>query len=101
MDFLDTYFVGLLAILILMVALWLLSLAARNASIMDIFWGPGFMFAALIYILLTPQEHAGYLDRARAYQALQMPRDYLGSRCRLSFNLNGGCVMRRYPELFF
>ena len=56
MDFLDTYFVGLLAILILMVALWLLSLAARNASIMDIFWGPGFMFAALIYILLTPQE---------------------------------------------
>jgi steroid 5-alpha reductase family enzyme len=68
MNFLDTYFVGLLAILILMAALWLLSLVVRNASIVDMFWGPGFVFAALIYVLLTPEVNGG--DRRLLIAAL-------------------------------
>ncbi|MBE0690933.1 MAG: MFS transporter, partial [Anaerolineae bacterium] len=44
---------------VLMAALWLLSLAVRNASIVDMFWGPGFMAAALIYILLMPEAGGG------------------------------------------
>ena len=59
MEFLDTYLTALLAILGLMVLLWLLSLVVRNASIMDIFWGPGFMFVALVYILLSPEDNGG------------------------------------------
>ena len=38
------------AILALMTLVWLLSLARRDASIVDAFWGPGFGFAAWIYV---------------------------------------------------
>jgi steroid 5-alpha reductase family enzyme len=40
-------------ILGLMLALWLLSLMLRNSSIVDIFWGTGFVIAASIYFMLT------------------------------------------------
>jgi steroid 5-alpha reductase family enzyme len=36
-----------------MVALWLLSLALRNASIADIFWGPGFVLIAALTFFWT------------------------------------------------
>ena len=47
-------------ILVLMVLLWLLSLQIKNASIIDIFWGIGFVMIAWIAFALTPQ---GYLPR--------------------------------------
>ena len=47
-------------ILILMVLLWLLSLPIKNAGIIDIFWGIGFVIIAWIAFVLTPQ---GYLPR--------------------------------------
>jgi steroid 5-alpha reductase family enzyme len=37
-----------------MVALWLVSLALRNSSIVDIFWGTGFVIANWVYFALTP-----------------------------------------------
>jgi steroid 5-alpha reductase family enzyme len=49
---------GLAAILIFMTALWLVSLALKNASIVDIFWGPGFALAAWVYFALTPDGFA-------------------------------------------
>jgi steroid 5-alpha reductase family enzyme len=68
MEFLDIYFVGLLAVVILMAVLWLLSLFVRDSSLVDIFWGPGFMVTALVYILLTPEGNGG--DRRLLIAAL-------------------------------
>ena len=47
-------------ILIMMTFLWLLSLRLKNASIVDIFWGIGFIVITLLAFALTPQ---GYLPR--------------------------------------
>jgi steroid 5-alpha reductase family enzyme len=47
-------------ILLLMTMLWLLSLRLKNSSIVDIFWGPGFIIVAWLTFALTPQ---GYLPR--------------------------------------
>ncbi|MHB1134838.1 MAG: DUF1295 domain-containing protein [Chloroflexota bacterium] len=55
MDFLQIYLVGLLVTMALMAALWLLSLPLQNSSIVDIFWGPGFVVAGWVYFALTPE----------------------------------------------
>jgi steroid 5-alpha reductase family enzyme len=49
-----------LAIFILMTLVWLLSLLLRNASIVDIIWGTGFVISAWLYFALTSE---GYLVR--------------------------------------
>jgi steroid 5-alpha reductase family enzyme len=46
MTFLNAYLLAGSLILALMVLLWLLSLALRNSSIVDIFWGTGFVIVA-------------------------------------------------------
>lgn len=43
-----------LVILGLMVALWLYSLAIKNSSIVDIFWGTGFVIVFWVGVLLVP-----------------------------------------------
>lgn len=48
-----------LVILGIMTCLWLLSLWLRNSSIVDIFWGAGFVLAAWTYFILTPGGFAG------------------------------------------
>ena len=53
MSFLEVYLLGGLFILWYMTALWIISLILRNASIVDIFWGPGFVSAGWIYFALT------------------------------------------------
>lgn len=58
--FLSVYGNAALIILAMMIALWLISLLLRNASIIDIFWGAGFVITAWIYFYLTPD---GYLTR--------------------------------------
>ncbi len=60
MDFISIYFSLGLVILVLMSLLWLLSLALKNASIVDIFWGTGFVIAAWAAFLLTPE---GFIQR--------------------------------------
>lgn len=46
MTFLQVYLIGLAVILAVMVVLWLVSLRLKNSSIVDIFWGAGFVVSA-------------------------------------------------------
>ena len=54
MAFLQIYGIGILIILGFMTALWIVSLILRNSSIVDIFWGMGFVIANWVYFALTP-----------------------------------------------
>ena len=49
MDFKEIYFQALLIILILMTVLWIVSVIVRNVSIVDLFWGLGFIFVAAFF----------------------------------------------------
>lgn len=60
MEFITIYAQAGLVILALMILLWLLSLQLRNSSIVDIFWGFGFVVAAWFYFMQTPE---GFLGR--------------------------------------
>jgi len=60
MTFIEVYAITLGAILGIMTLLWLVSLALKNASIVDIFWGTGFVIAMWVYFALTPE---GFLPR--------------------------------------
>lgn len=51
MGFIDVWLLALAAILAAMTALWLLSLALRNASIVDVAWGLGFAGVAVLAAL--------------------------------------------------
>jgi steroid 5-alpha reductase family enzyme len=55
MGFLEAYLVGAAVTLGLMVALWLVSLPLRDSSIVDVFWGVGFVVLAWLYFGLTPE----------------------------------------------
>ena len=54
MDVISIYLLGLAAALGLMTLLWLVSLARRDASIVDIFWGAGFVVLGWLYFAWTP-----------------------------------------------
>ncbi len=60
MAFLSVYGIALLVILGLMTFLWLVSLVLKNSSIVDIFWGSGFVIAGWVFFALTPD---GFLPR--------------------------------------
>jgi steroid 5-alpha reductase family enzyme len=53
MSFLLILGLTLAAVLLFMAALWLLSLRLKNASIVDVFWGIGFIFIALIDFMVA------------------------------------------------
>lgn len=55
MPFLYLFLINSAFILLLMTLLWLLSLRLKNASIIDIFWGIGFIIIAWLTLALTPQ----------------------------------------------
>ena len=44
-------------ILGMMALLWLLSLALKDSSIVDIFWGAGFVVSGWVYFTLTPNDY--------------------------------------------
>jgi len=50
--------IGLAVGLAFMVVLWLVSLALRNSSIVDVAWGPSFLLQAAIYANLSPDGWA-------------------------------------------
>lgn len=52
--------ISALMILAMMAALWLLSLMIKDASIVDIFWGTGFVISAWVYFFLIPD---GFMAR--------------------------------------
>lgn len=54
MSFLSIYLTAGLVILVLMTLLWLVSLVLKNSSIVDIFWGFGFVVTAWVAFTLTP-----------------------------------------------
>jgi len=54
MDFMSIYMILGAIILGLMILLWLVSLALKNSSIVDIFWGTGFVVVVWAVFLLTP-----------------------------------------------
>jgi steroid 5-alpha reductase family enzyme len=58
MTFLEAYLIGLAAVLGLMALLWVLSLLLRNSSIVDPFWGTGFVIVNWLYFALTPDGFA-------------------------------------------
>jgi len=58
MDFWSIYLNLGLVILGLMALLWLVSLALKNSSIVDIFWGTGFVIANWVFFALTPEGFA-------------------------------------------
>jgi len=60
MSTVQIYLTGLVLIVACMTLLWLLSLFLKNSSIVDIFWGTGFIITAWFYFSLTPD---GYLIR--------------------------------------
>lgn len=60
MSFIQIYLLLGLVILGMMFLLWLVSLALKNSSIVDIFWGTGFVIATWVAFFLTPE---GYLGR--------------------------------------
>lgn len=59
MPFLSLFINGLLLILGLMTLLWLISIPLRNVSIVDIFWGVGFVMVTIYYYLAAD----GFYDR--------------------------------------
>ena len=67
MDFLQIYLTLGLVILGLMTLLWLVSLALKNSSIVDIFWGTGFVITTWVVFALTP---GGFAPRKLLLDAL-------------------------------
>jgi steroid 5-alpha reductase family enzyme len=54
MGFFSIFFYALVPIVSMMLLLWIISIFIHNVSIVDIFWGPGFILASTIYYLLAP-----------------------------------------------
>jgi len=60
MTFIQILGLAALVILAMMTLLWIISLILKNSSIVDIFWGTGFVITNWIYFSLTPE---GFLAR--------------------------------------
>lgn len=53
MTFIQVYLVGLVIIIAMMTLLWIISIPIKNVSIVDMFWGFGFVVACSVYFLTT------------------------------------------------
>jgi steroid 5-alpha reductase family enzyme len=53
MTYFQIYFLALIVILSMMIILWIISLQIKNVSIVDVFWGSGFVMICLLYFLKT------------------------------------------------
>ena len=53
MTFFQIYFLALGVIIVMMILLWLISIRIKNVSIVDLFWGFGFVLTCLVYFLTT------------------------------------------------
>lgn len=67
MNFTSLFLFSGAAILLMMTLLWLLSLTVKNSSIVDIFWGSGFILIVWLVFALAPQ---GYLPRRQLVAVL-------------------------------
>jgi len=53
MAFIQIYLLALAAILTMMTVLWIVSIPVKNVSIVDLFWGFGFVVVCSVYFMLT------------------------------------------------
>jgi steroid 5-alpha reductase family enzyme len=53
MTYFQIYFLGLAVIMSMMTLLWLISIRIKNVSIVDLFWGFGFVMSGVVYFLNT------------------------------------------------
>jgi len=53
MTFFQVYFQSLLVILGMMFFLWIISIIIKNVSIVDLFWGFGFVLANIFFFIST------------------------------------------------
>jgi steroid 5-alpha reductase family enzyme len=53
MSFLNIFLSGFIVIMIMMTLLWVVSVIIKNVSIVDLFWGLGFILAGVFYFLKT------------------------------------------------
>lgn len=53
MTFFQTYFLAFIVIMSMMIILWVISIPIKNVSIVDLFWGFGFVVACFVYFLKT------------------------------------------------
>ena len=53
MSFFHIYMLNLACIILIMTILWLISIFIKNVSIVDIFWGIGFVLSASVYFVFT------------------------------------------------
>ena len=53
MTFINAYLIAFAVIMTMMTLLWLVSIIIKNVSIVDLFWGFGFVVAAAVYFLTT------------------------------------------------
>jgi steroid 5-alpha reductase family enzyme len=53
MSFMNFFLQGFLLIMLMMIFLWVISVIIKNVSIVDLFWGLGFVLVALLYFLKT------------------------------------------------
>ncbi len=54
MSFVEVWLQGLLLVILFFTIIWLWSVILKNASIVDIFWGTGFIVAGIFYFIITP-----------------------------------------------
>jgi steroid 5-alpha reductase family enzyme len=53
MSFFHIYLLAFAAIMLMMTLLWLISIKIKNVSIVDLFWGAGFVVASAVYFIST------------------------------------------------
>jgi steroid 5-alpha reductase family enzyme len=53
MSFFHIFFLGFVIVMVMMTLLWIVSIIVRNVSIVDLFWGLGFVLTAGFYFLKT------------------------------------------------
>ncbi len=58
MTFFEAYFSGLLIIWVYVTSVWLLSVYLKNASIVDIFWGLGFVLVSAFYFNVSIENNS-------------------------------------------
>ena len=56
MSFLHIYLLNLAIVLGMMTFLWIISVFLKNVSIVDLFWGLGFVLSASVYFILTDES---------------------------------------------
>ncbi|MGE0019506.1 MAG: DUF1295 domain-containing protein [Draconibacterium sp.] len=54
MEFYQVYLQGLFLIVVFFTIVWGISVMLKNASIVDIFWGAGFVLVGVFYFIVTP-----------------------------------------------